>query len=612
MTSDTQRRLRSRAIAVVVAAGLVGAALALVGRIARRRAAHRPVTEAMPLPAAAAPSLPTVEPESEPATSAPAQPEPALRARGRLWASARALAGLAGFGCIAAAHALLLGSRMPFAPLLLFTAGALLIQPALAANGAAECAIAPPAEPDSARRPLNRALFWLGGGFFFALALILARLELTGGLFAFAWAMSAFAAVLLALDGAPLISQQTLAALRGWLANRPYEAPLLIVITGAALLLFATTPAPAAVVPEQVAAWDAVRATAAGRALVVNAADGGPLYHFALLLPVETQGSLSRLQAQSALFAALSAPAVWLLVRQWAGAWTGLAAAALAAVAAPTLALAAAGTPHSALAFFSALYLAALTRAFHTNRRAHAVWAGLALGLGTLTAPPLAYGLALLPLAAVCRWRDTGRFPLLPAGTALLVAAALIAPLAALPSAPPPPPLPPNVLPNPQLDPTEALGHALLLFNLTSDPNPLHGIVDRPIFSPLLAAALAVGALGLAWRLYLRRRWWDALPPLALVVLLIPAAQPLELPVRYPDLQRAAAALPAALGISAWGLALLARALRDAFGKWGALLAAALFVGGLALISFDTRQQHIAVFLPQHDRAARTYSEILR
>ncbi|MGQ9886884.1 MAG: glycosyltransferase family 39 protein [Aggregatilineales bacterium] len=609
MTSDTQRRLRSQGIALVVAAGLAGAALALVGRVARQRAARRPAAEAASVPAAAAPSPPVIRPE--PTTPALAQPQSALRERAPAWAAARALAGLAGFGCIAAAQALLLGSRRPFAPLLLFSAGALLRRPALAANSAAERVIAPPAERESARRPLNRALFWLGGGFFFALALILARLELTGGLFIFAWVMSVFAAVLLALDGAPLVSRQALAALRGWLANSSYETPLLIVIAGAALLLFAATPAPAAAVPEQIAAWDAARAIAAGRALVVNAADGGPLYHLALLLPVEAQSSLSRLQAQSALFAALSAPAVWLLARQWAGAWTGLAAAALAAVAAPTLALAAAGTPHSALAFFSALYLAALTRAFHTDRRAHAVWAGLALGLGTLIAPPLAYGLALLPLAAVCRWRDTGRFPLLPAGTALLVAAALIAPLAALPSAPRPP-APSNVLPNPQLDPAEALGHALLLFNLVSDPNPLHGIVDRPIFSPLLAAALVVGALGLAWRLYLRRRWWDALPLLALVVLLLPAAQPLELPVRYPNLQRAAAALPAALGISAWGLALLAAALRNAFGKWGTLLAAALFIGGLALISFDTRQQHAAVFLPQHDRAARSYSETLR
>ena len=611
MTGNTQQRLRGWAVAAVVAAGLAGAALTLVGRITRRRAARPPAAEAASAPAAAGPPPPAVEPEL--ALDLPT-PQPAARERSRFWAAARALAGLAGFGCVAAAHALLLGSRMPFTPLLLFTAGALLIQPALAAGSAAEHAVAPPAEPDSTRRLPNRAPFWLGGGFFFALTLILARLELTGGLFVFAWAMSVFAAVVLALDGAPLLSRGALAALCGWLSDKPYEAPLLIAITGAALLLFATTPAPAAAVPAQAAAWDAVRAIGAGRALVVSPADGGPLYHLTLLIPASAQGSLPRLHAQSALFAALTVPAVWLLVRQWAGAWAGLAAAALAVAAAPLLALAAAGTPHSALAFFSALYLAALTRALHTGRRAAAAWAGLALGLGTLVAPPLAYGLALLPLAVVCRWRDTGRFPLLPAGTALLIAAALIAPLAALPSAPAPlpPPPPPNVLPNPQLDPIEALGHALLLFNLTSDPNPLHGIVDRPVFSPLLAAALVIGVLGLAWRLYLRRRWWDALPLLAFAILLIPAAQPLALPVRYPDLQRAAGALPAALGISAWGLALLARALRDAFSKWGVLLAAALVIGGLALVSFETRQQHTAVFLPQHDRAARAYSEVLR
>lgn len=605
MTGNSQHNLRTPAIAAVIAAGLVGAALAARGRIARRRATFPPADDTTPIPAVTTPELPVAEPEPLPA--------PARRDRARLWAAARALAGLAGFGCIAAAQALLLGSRMPFAPLLLFIAGALLIQPALAASSAGNTETALPAEPEPARRPPNRVLFWLGGGFFFVLAVILARLDLTGGLFAFAWAMGAFAAVLLALDGGPLVGRTTLAALRGWLANRPYEAPLVIVITGAALLLIATTPAPSAPVPEQAAAWDAVRAVAGGRALVVSAADGGPLYHLALLIPAVAADNLPRLQAQSALFAALSVPAVWLLVRQWAGAWTGLAAAALAAVAAPTLALGTAGTPHSALAFFSALYLAALTRAFRTGWRADSVRAGLALGLGTLIAPPLVYGLALLPLAALSRWRDTRRFPLLPAGAALLVAVALIAPLAVMPSAPPlPPQTPPGALPNPQLALAEALGSTLLLFNLSSDPNPLHGIVDRPAFSPLLAAALVVGALGLAWRLYLGRRWWDTLPLVALVVLLVPAALPLELPVRYPDLQRAAGALPVALGLSAWGLALLARALVDAFGKWGTLLAAALFIGLLALVSFDTRQQHIAVFLPQHTRAAQTYSDLIR
>jgi hypothetical protein len=59
-------------------------------------------------------------------------------------------------------------------------------------------------------------------------------------------------------------------------------------------------------------------------------------------------------------------------------------------------------------------------------------------------------------------------------------------------------------------------------------------------------------------------------------------------------------------------LTLLARALRAAFGPWGTLLAAALFIGGLALVSFDTRQQHITVFLPQHTRAAQTASDLLR
>lgn len=584
MTRDSGTKVR--------AAALTGAAAALAGTaalLARRRAVRQPAA-AVP----AADALADTAPVSAPLIAAPSA-RPVRRERARLWAALRALAGLAGFGCLAAAQALLLGSRLPLAPLLLFSAGALLLQPLLASVSAAGGADGAPAPGAAApRRPFNRAVFWLGGAFFLVLAVILARLGLTGGLLLFAWAMSAFAAVLIALDGAPLLAPGAPDALRRWLVASRREAPLLAVISTAALLLIATAPAPAVSVP----GLDA---------------DGGPLYHLLLSFPPAAQGSLPRLQAQSALFAVLTVPAVWLLARLWAGAWTGLAAAALAAVAAPTLALATAGTPHSALAFFSALYLAALTRALRTQRRADAVCAGLALGLGTLVAPPLLAGGLLLPLAAACRWRDTRRAPLLPLGAALLVAAALLAPLAALPAAPPLAPAgPPDLIPNPQISLTEALGQALLLFNLTSDPNPLHGIVDRPIFSPLLAAALVTGALGLAWRLYLRRRWWDALPLIALVVLLLPASQPLTLPVRYPDLQRAAAALPVALGLSAWGLMLLARALRAAFGQWGALLAAALFVGALTLVSFDTRQQHSAVFLPQHARAAQAYADLMR
>jgi hypothetical protein len=46
--------------------------------------------------------------------------------------------------------------------------------------------------------------------------------------------------------------------------------------------------------------------------------------------------------------------------------------------------------------------------------------------------------------------------------------------------------------PNPQYVFTEAFFNSLLMFNLTSDPNPLHGIVNQPAFSPVLAAAFLV------------------------------------------------------------------------------------------------------------------------
>lgn len=159
----------------------------------------------------------------------------------------------------------------------------------------------------------------------------------------------------------------------------------------------------------------------------------------------------------------------------------------------------------------------------------------------------------------------------------------------------------PNVPGNPQYTFTEALFNSLLMFNLTSDPNPLHGIVNRPAFSPILAASFLIGLMGLAWRLNARRKWLDTFLLLGLIIGLLPSAFLLTPPVRYPDIQQAAMALPVALVIAAFGLSLCIQLLTDRLGKVGVLLATALIIVALTLILSDARFHYINVFLPTYE-----------
>lgn len=136
---------------------------------------------------------------------------------------------------------------------------------------------------------------------------------------------------------------------------------------------------------------------------------------------------------------------------------------------------------------------------------------------------------------------------------------------------------------SPALTLLDALSAALLLFNLTGDPNPLHGLVNRPVFAPPLAALFAFGLLVWAVRLRQSRRWSDVFPLAALVVALLPSA----LAVYNPDAQRAALALPVALCFAAYGAAVLVRQLMTRLGNAGAAVAIWLVLAALVVTALD-------------------------
>lgn len=319
-----------------------------------------------------------------------------------------------------------------------------------------------------------------------------------------------------------------------------------------------------------------------------------------------------------AVFAVLLVPAVVLLVSRFeAGAvghrrrlnLTGLLAGGFLAVSGWPLALAKTGGVYMALAFFTARLLAALADWFAANpTRAdtpllRVVTCFALLLLVTWLVSPLFGVLALLlpvfNLLYLLEHRFSRRQIVLGVGGALVLALPF---LLALNTA-----LVTNSLTqaaadglSPALALLDSLAASLLLFNLTGDPNPLHGIFDRPVFSPALAALFVFGLLAWMARIRSARRWLDGLPPVALIVGLLPSA----LAAPYPDAQRAALALPSALFFAAYGAAFLVRMLVRRLGSLGAALALWLLLAALALTAADAHRHYTAVFLPTAQQAA--------
>jgi hypothetical protein len=143
------------------------------------------------------------------------------------------------------------------------------------------------------------------------------------------------------------------------------------------------------------------------------------------------------------------------------------------------------------------------------------------------------------------------------------------------------------------------------MFNLTGDSSPFHGIVNRPVFSPVLSASFVVGILVWIWRVQRSRRWLDSFVLAALVVALLPSA------LSYtPDVQRAALALPIGMTIAACGGDFLARLLIGRWGRAGLGVVAALYVAALVAIAVDAHQHYVTVFLPTYEQAAQAYRQM--
>lgn len=268
-------------------------------------------------------------------------------------------------------------------------------------------------------------------------------------------------------------------------------------------------------------------------------------------------------QVLSALIGVLIVPAIYVMGTVFADSQVGLIAAGFAAVSGWTLALSKAEPKYVVLAVISAVSLVALE--YIRRMRRNLIYAlGLAIFLG-----------AIIVLARVMT-----------------------------PTVIPDPPRQEQIPANPQLLLSEGLFTSLLMFNLTSDPNPLHGIVNRPVFSPILSALFVVGLLTLAWHVYVCRRRVDIFLLVALVITLLPSALQFSLPVRYPDLQRGAMALPVAMVIASLGVSSLIQPLVARLDRVGAVIALALLIAALILIAVDANRHYTNVFLPIYEQGA--------
>jgi hypothetical protein len=430
------------------------------------------------------------------------------------------LTALAGLICWIGAQYGPLDSRQPVVPLGLYALGWLLFVPMLqfysrVSQGDHSQSNKAEQHESSGVQPLtNRALYWLGGAFFLAVSSVLAQSRQVSILLIFTWLMGIGLIAFALLDGERFWPRST--AIRFIGKGRALDSYLILLLMGAA-------------------AW------------------------LQFQLPRSTVSPDQGLAGQlGGWFSVLLVPAVYWLGCQVDGRLVGILAAGGTALAEWTHILGQSGEAYSALAFASALYLAALYRALREPTRPAALLAGLLLGVGCLVAPVFIVLSLLVPIGAVLTWLDTRQIAWRRWLAALMLAGVIVLPFALMPRAAPP------TLASGYQPPYaffDGLSSSLLLFNLTSDPNPLHGMVNRPVFPPLLAACFALGLLAWTARLNGARRSRDRLLPLALVISLLPSALPTDLPVSYPDLYRAGLALPVAVVIAGLGATWIIRPL---------------------------------------------------
>ena len=558
------------AILLTMFASLTGLALLI-----RRRWQATP-TEGELTPEAAPPETAVIAATPAPAA---ARRTPVSRQR-TLSISVILLLAFSGYAALTLMQLASMNSRDPIMPLVGLISGFVLVNPLYTRyerqwRSAPEDSV--PLPVATGPRLRNRFLYWASGLFFTVWTLVLAQLGNISLMLVAGWLLGSLAFGRLLLNGQALAIRELVVSI-GTKLNENRQIVLLL----------------------------------AGLSLV------------ALVLPLSTPNLHDDPVRMLVNLAALMAlvPLAYLLGRAGHDRWTGLIAAAFSAVSLWALALSKQPGLDTLLAVSGGVYVLGLLTLLRTHDRRASLIAGVGLAAAGWLYPLVLVAFPLLPLAVLITERrrpDHSRLSqahqVLSASLFTLVLAApalnggqiqaLLAdnPAEAIPLInqlqPAPPPREDAIkAPNPQLSWLEGTASSLLLFNLTSDPNPLHGIVNRPVLSPAVSAAFLLGALGLAWRIYARPNWADALLLAALVLLLIPAGYNAQLPVRYPNLLLAAPVLPLVLVIAASGLVLPLRLLVSQRAKAG--LAIALMIIGLVVVSafIDAQGHYQNVFYP--------------
>jgi hypothetical protein len=477
-----------------------------------------------------------------------------------------------GLACFITAHWLLLQSRHPIAPLTLYILGFVFVIPLLSFY---ESSWSHPVQKRhiAYQSQINpRWSYLIAAAFFAAVGMLAAQTGTINPLLVFSWLMSVVLTANALLGNERLVSLPNLT---------PYAREIvgILALMFVAAFMLAQLPTPTS----------------------LNSNDANLVYDSLNQLYI----GLTSGQQLSNFLAVLLIPVVYLLGRIVGGALLGIFAAGFAAVSGWTLALGKLGGVYSLLALVSVLTLAALIHAERTRSRAGYIWLGILLGLGWAFSPQFIYMILLILLAALCVWLDERRDwkPIvINHALALLMLVVVALPFAATGSAQPVSPDLTSGL-DPLTDFADGLSSSLLIFNLTSDPSPFHGIVNRPAFSPVLAAAFVMGLLGLVWRASHSRRWVGAMLPIALIVCLLSSA----VSPAYPDLQRASVALPVALVIAASGLALLAHLFTLRWNKVGLAIVSTAYLLALTWTMIDTQTHYTRDFLPAYEQAARAY-----
>jgi hypothetical protein len=493
-----------------------------------------------------------------------------------------------GAACLIVAQASTLGSRWPVTPLVLYLIGVPLLIPMLifyAHLWSTESAHDQAAGPTSTAKPYARKpvswLYWSAGLFFTSASLLLSRLPFTSPLFILSWLLS-IALITAALLQPPTSIGRSIQDTWLQLSQRTTRLDFMAV-TGFVLLA---------------AGLQAIALTPTTQAEVASPASGS-------------------------LFIVLSIPAIYILGSTLDGRMTGLVAAGEAASGLWTLALGKMGGLHAVMACYGALVILTVFYTYRHQNRQTIVMTGLALGAGAVLSPQASYTILLLIVLAALMYlderktqtqKDTG----VPANLlrfvrvlARIVPGLLMAAIVALPFLLHYRPASATIVYETGLSPatrfSEGLSASLLMFNLTSDPNLMHGIVYRPVFNPLVASGFVIGLLGWIVRVRNRKSHVSVLILSALVIMLLSSAAQIGPPVSYPDVQQAALALPIATMIAASGFSLILRLLVKQATNAGLSMAIVVVMAVAIYSSLDALHHYTTTALPAYERAAEAY-----